>query len=420
MTEENKQPIVRGFVQTIRNQGNIAFLIIRDTDRTIQAVVLKSAEEAFNLVKDLTVESVVAVYGVLKKEPQAPGGEEIQVEKIEILSKAAPELPIPIITIKGGEDTNQPQRLDWRWLDLRKSGKLDIFRLWTELEKGCRAYFDRENFIQFYSPTFMNAPSESGAEVFSVPYFDRTAYLAQSPQFYKQMAISSGFGKVFTFGPVFRAEPSFTTRHSTEFTSWDVEISYVNSHYDVMSVEEDMIIAAFEQAKSAGFEVVVPSKPFPKISMTEAKQKLKEKGIPSEKEHDLTPEEERELCAMMREETGHDFVFLTDWHISIRPFYHMRHEDNNELTKSFDLLYKGIEITTGAQREHRVEILEKQALEKGLTLEGIDTYLNFFRYGCPPHGGFALGPARLVMKILDLANIREATFLPRDVKRLIP
>jgi aspartyl-tRNA synthetase len=413
--------VIKGFVQTIRNQGGIVFLIMRDISDICQVVVLKSEAEIFELAKTLSTESVLEVHGLVKEEKQAPAGIEIQAKGLKVLSKAEPELPIPILMFKSGDEAEMTKRLDWRWIDLRRPEKIDIFRLWTALEQGFREYYSQNGFIQIYTPSLMNAPSESGAEVFEVQYFEKKAYLAQSPQFYKQMAMASGFEKVFVCGPVFRAEPSFTTRHLTEFTGWDFEISYIDSHYDVMSVLEDTIIAGFKAAESiSAGALTVPSKPFPKLTMAEAKAKLKAAGIKSERLYDVTPEEERELCRMIKEETGHEFVFIVDYPIEARPFYHMRHEDNPGLTKSFDLLYRGLEITTGAQREHRVEILEKQAKEKNLGLESIEDYLNFFRYGCPPHGGVGIGPGRIIMKILDLPSIKEATFLPRDVRRLNP
>jgi aspartyl-tRNA synthetase len=267
----------------------------------------------------------------------------------------------------------------------------------------------------------MNAPSESGAEVFKVGYFETEAYLAQSPQFYKQMAMASGIEKVFMTGPVFRAEHSFTTRHLTEFTGWDFEISYIKDHFEVMDVLENAIISGLKQVKEKlDVEFEVPEKPFPKLTMQEVKEKLAKAGVEKPKEHDINPEEERKISEIIKEETGHDFLFITDWDISVRPFYHMRYEDKPETTKSFDLLYKGIEIVTGAQREHRYEVLKEQAQEKGLSLDSISDYLEFFKYGCPPHGGVGIGPARIVMKLLDLPSVKEATYLPRDVKRLTP
>ena len=412
---------VQGFVQAVRAQSKIAFVVARDITGTIQGVVMQDSP-AFAVAKELSVESVVRMTGRAKEEKNAPGGVEIEVEMIEVLSHADPVLPIPVVTIKGGEETEAPTRFDYRWIDLRKPEKSMIFKVWTEFEKGWRNYFDQNEFIQLYPPAFMNTPSETGAEVFEVNYFDRKAYLAQSPQFYKQMAIASGLEKVFMVAPVFRAEESFTTRHLTEFTGWDFEMGFVESHHDVMDAEEGMIVAGFKQLlkKFPELNIKVPARPFPRIPMIEAKKILKEMNIPSGEEHDLSPEEERGLSEYVEKTFHHEFVFVTDYHKSKSAFYHMRHENDNDRSKRADLLFRGIEVTTLAQREHRIEILEKQALEKGMNLESLKDYLNFFRYGCPPHGGAGVGPGRFIMKILDLPNVREATYLPRDVKRLNP
>jgi len=324
--------------------------------------------------------------------------------------------------VKGGEETEAPIRFDYRWLDLRKPEKTKIFKVWTEFEKGWRKYWDKENYIQLYPPAFMSTASESGAEVFEVKYFDRKAYLAQSPQFYKQMAMAAGFEKVFMVSPVFRAEESFTTRHMTEFTGWDFEISYIKDHNDIMDQEEGMIVAGFEQLKEKFPElnINVPARPFPRITLVETKKILKDRGVESGEEHDLSPEEERAMSLYVLEKYNHEFVFITEYHKSKSAFYHMRLDEGSDRSRRADLLYRGIEVTTLAQREHRVEILESQAKEKGMDLEQLKDYINFFKYGCPPHGGAGIGPARFIMKILDLPNVREATYLPRDVKRLNP
>lgn len=414
-----KEVTIKGFIHSIRNQGGIKFLQIRDVTGIIQVVVLKSEKEVFEMVPELTLESVVSIKGLAKEEKQAPGGIEVQALTLEVLSKSAPQLPIPVMVEKGAEDVDITKRLDWRWLDLRKADNQKIFAVWTELEKGFREYFYENGFTQIYTPSLMSTASESGSEVFKVEYFDRNAYLAQSPQFFKQMAIASDLDRIFITGSVFRAEPSYTTRHVTEFTGWDFEVGYIDSHLDLMSMEEQMIIRGFEKVREV-YDVEVPTAPFPKMTMVEVKAKLKELNVVSEKEHDLSPEEERAISAYIKETFNHDFLFITDYHISVRPFYHMRHDEDPSRTKSFDLLYRGLEITTGAQREHRVEVLEKQAVEKGMNLSDLEDYLNFFRYGCPPHGGCGIGPARIIMKILDLASVKEAIFLPRDVKRLRP
>lgn len=421
-----KQVEIAGWVQTIRDQKKIKFLVIRDISGLIQTVVFND-EKAPKVVDVLTLESVVKILGLVKAEKQAPGGVEIAIEDIEVLSLAAPELPIPVVE-KSGE-VDQSKRMDWRFLDLRKPKKQLIFQVWTAMEQAFLDYCADNKYIEIHSPKFMSSPSEGSAELFEVKYFERKAYLAQSPQFYKQMAMASGFEKTFEIGPVFRANPSFTSRHDTEFTSYDIEISFIDSHHDVMAEEERFVVAMLNKIKEKygdkikeffEKEVTVPSIPFPKITMSEAKKILSNSGVVSEDGTDLNPEEERWLSKYIKEQHGHEFVFVTDYPKSVRPFYHMRLESDSNLTKSFDLLFNGLEVTTGAQREHRYDILESQAKEKGLSLEPIQFYLNFFKFGCPPHGGVGFGPSRFVMQVLGLDNVREVTYLYRGVKRLEP
>ncbi len=417
---------IKGFVQTIRDQSKIKFLIIRDISGIIQAVLLSENSEAFKISDGLTNESVVEIIGKVKEEKQAPEGVEIEIKEIKILSLADPNLPIPVVEKTGGEvDVNK--RFDWRWIDLRKKDKLMMMKIWTEMERFFRKFWEENKYLEIHSPKLMGSPSESGANVFEVKYFDRKAYLAQSPQFYKQMAMASGLEKVFEVGPVFRAEPSFTTRHSTEFVGYDAEISYIESHQDVIGEIERMINFVLSGIKDKfggeirdmfGQEVVVPKIPFPQLTMADAKKILSDLGVPSQ-DNDLSPEEERAICDYIKEKEGHEFVFITEYPTDIRPFYHMRKEDNPNITKSSDLLWKGVEIITLAQREHRYDVLVNQAKEKGLG-NSVDFYTNFFKYGCPPHGGFGLGASRFLMKMLDLPSIREATYLFRGVNRLEP
>lgn len=412
---------VAGFVHTLRVQSKIIFLILRDITGVIQTVI-EASSPAFDVAKGLSHESVVKITGTVKEAKQAMGGFEVNVSGIEVLSVADPELPIPVITKGSDEETEAPTRFDYRWIDLRKPEKAKIFQVWTEFEKGWRKYWDENNFIQLYPPNFLQTQSESGAEVFTVNYFDRKAYLPQSPQFYKQMAMASGLEKVFMAAPVFRAEPSFTTRHLTEFTGWDFEMSFVESHADVMDAEEGMIVEGFKAVleKFSDMAITVPTRPFPRITMVEAKKILKEKGVPSSEDYDVSPEEERALSQYVKETYNHEFVFLTEYHKSKSFFYHMRVEEGSDFFRRADLIYRGLEVTTLAQREHRPDVLEKQAVEYGMEVDSLKNFINFFRWGCPPHGGAGIGPGRFIMKMLDLPNVREATYLPRDVKRLNP
>lgn len=419
---------ISGWVHTLRDQGSIKFLILRDISGLVQCVVTRDNAEAFETAGKLSAESVVKISGEVKEEKQAPGGVEVKVKEVEVLSKSDPELPIPVIE-KSGNETEQQTRLDWRWIDLRKPEKALIFKVWTRMEQAFRDYCLSNGFIEIHSPKTVVTSTESGSELFEINYFDKKAYLAQSPQLYKQMAMAAGFEKVFEVGPVFRANPSFTSRHDTEFTMYDIEMSFIESHQDLMKEEEKMMAAIFQAVKDKygeeikkvyGQEVVVPAIPFPKLTLQEAKKILADLSIPNERGEDLSPEEERAIAQYIKENFDHDFVFIHEWPASVRAFYSMKLESDPTLTKSFDLLYKGLEITSGAQREHRFDKLTEQIKEKGFALKPFESYLNFFKFGCPPHGGFAPGPSRILMKILGLNNVREVTYLYRGVNRLTP
>jgi aspartyl-tRNA synthetase len=417
---------VRGWVHAVRDQKRMQFVILRDESGLAQAVLPKEEPptELNETISGLTAESAVTVTGtVVADERVKLGGLELRIEDLRVDSLAEPELPI-------APDSALDKRIDWRYLDLRRPEKRLIFEVQTTAEHAMREYWRQEEFIELHSPKFMGSASESGAELFKVEYFERQAYLAQSPQFYKQMAMAAGFGKVFEVGPVFRANPSFTSRHDTEFTSVDVEISWIDSHDDVMAFEERWLAHVLARVKEihgerieATFatEVVVPSVPFPRVTLADAKQLLRDRGHEAPgAEDDLDPASERALSSAIAELHGHEFAFVTDYPTTVRPFYHMRHADQPTLTKSFDLLWRGIELTTGAQREHRYERLLEQARDKGVDTGPIQYYLDFFRFGAPPHGGFGFGLTRLLMQLLGQENVREVTFLYRGPHRLEP
>jgi aspartyl-tRNA synthetase len=417
---------VRGWVQAVRDQKRTQFVIIRDETGLAQAVLAKQEppSELNEAITALTAESAVTVTGtVVADERVKLGGLELRIEDLEVESLAEPELPI-------AADSALDKRMDWRYVDLRRPERRLIFEVQTTAEHAMREHWREHRFIELHTPKFMGSASESGAELFKVEYFDGVAYLAQSPQFYKQMAMAAGFGRVFEIGPVFRANPSFTSRHDTEFTSVDVEISWIDSHEEVMAFEERWLAHVLERVKEthgeqieATFEteMVVPVVPFPRVTLADAKQMLRENGHEAPgAEHDLDPPSERALSALIKEQHGHEFVFVTDYPTTVRPFYHMRHPDQPTLTKSFDLLWRGIELTTGAQREHRYEQLLAQARDKGVETGPIQYYLDFFRFGAPPHGGFGFGLTRLLMQLLGQDNVREVTFLYRGPHRLEP
>lgn len=425
-----EQVTLKGWLQTLRDQKSMQFIILRDKTGLAQVAHWKKGNpELAELISTLGTESALTVTGkVVENEVVKLGGIEIQLEALKVENNA--ELPLPFEPFS---DTlpDQDYRLDWRYLDLRRERNRLIFEIQTTLEQAMREYWLKNGYIEVHSPKIMGTPSESGAELFKIEYFDQTAYLAQSPQFYKQMAQAAGFEKIFEIGPVFRADPSFTSRHMTEFTGIDFEISWIDSHEDVMVQAENLLAHTYAAVREKHYdkivehfdvELEVPTTPFPRLTMAEAYQILKglDYKLPPEKKGDLDPGAERALGDYVKKEFGNDFVFVKDWPFTVRPFYHMLHEDNPSLTKSFDLLGRGLEITTGAQREHRYDVLAKQALDKGLTLSPIQTYLNYFRYGCPPHGGLGMGLSRLLMVMLNLPSIREAVFLFRGPNRLEP
>ena len=427
-----EQVTFKGFVQTVRNQKAVQFLILRDHTGLIQVVAERSEEkkETNDLIATLTRESVIEVSGVLASNPNVKLGQmELQLTTLRVDSVSDATLPIDIF---GKTETEVDKRLDWRFLDLRQPEKQLIFRIQTTVEAAMREFWISKEFVEIHTPKIMGSPSEGGAELFSLDYFGQTASLAQSPQFYKQMAMAAGLDRVFEIGPAFRADPSFTPRHSTEFTSVDMEMSWIESHGDVMEFEERWLqhILRTVQEKHGeeilgtfGVEVVVPELPFPKVTMDEAQNILRDRDyVPSAetKRGDIDPHGERMLCDYAREKFNHEFIFVTDYPTEVRPFYHRRKEDNPSLTKSFDLLWKWMEITTGAQREHRYDVLTKQAAEKGVSLGSIQFYLDFFKYGCPPHGGFGFGLARLLAAMLNQKSIREVVFLHRGPTRLVP
>ncbi len=413
---------VKGFVETVRVHKSMQFIVIRDSSGKLQVTHLKSKSEALTqLIEHLTPESAVVVTGKVVEAPQVKlGGIEIVPTAIEVANLAEP------LPIQAGASLEA--RMDHRQVSLRSPESQLILRVQTTLERAMRQFWEQRGLVEIHSPKLLSTASESGAELFSLPYFGRTAYLAQSPQFYKQLAIAGGFEGVFEIGPVFRANPSHTSRHDTEFTSVDMELAWVESHETVMEFEEQFlayILGVVAEKHGAEIEATfgtvleVPKLPFPRITLSEARKRLAKLGHEITEKADLDPEGERLLYRLIAEEYGHEFVFVTDYPAEVRAFYHMRYPGTN-VTKSFDLLWKGLEITTGAQREHHYEQLVKQAEEKGYTLAPLEDYFGFFRYGCPPHGGFGVGLTRLLMCITGLGNVREVTFLYRGINRLTP
>lgn len=416
--ENNK---VRGFIENIRDKKTMAFIVIRDITGKLQVTIEKEKyPEIAEEIAGILPHSVITVEGpVIANEFVKMGGVEMLPEKLKVDSRAE-ALPL-------GPDANIDTRLDYRWIDLRTEKNQLMFEMQTELVKSFRDFCLERNFIEIHTPKLIGTASESGSDVFELDYFDGKAYLAQSPQFYKQMAMASGFERIFETGPVFRAEKSNTNKHATEFTGFDLEISYIDSYEDVMKFEEEMLTYALKNLKEKygekskeifGKEIIVPTLPFPRIRLADLYAELKTMygfEVPVEEMNDLTTEAERLCRKYAMDKFGHEFLFVTDYPKDKRAFYHMRKDG---IPQGYDLIWNGVEITTGAQREHRYDILKAQAEEKGLG-EDVKFYLEFFKYGCPPHGGFGLGVDRLTMILTDY-TIKEVEFLFRGPNRITP
>ena len=419
-----------GFVDNIRDLQWVQFVILKDSTGKVQVTIEKSEEknkEMVELISNLPIESTVKVTGTLMEAPKVKmGGMELIPDSIVITSTSENELPF---NYKNLEGVNLDTRLDYRFIDLRSEKNTLLFKVQSTLARYMREYLYQKNFTEIHTPKLIGAASESGSEVFEVKYFDGKAYLAQSPQFYKQMALASGFDSVFEVAPAFRAENSNTSRHATEFTSFDVEFAYIKDYNDVMNLEAEMLKYALEKVKEIygeqikeifGVEIKIPTLPFPVLTLEEVYKELEERynyNIEESEKKDLTTEAEKLVYKLAQEKYKHEFMFVIDYPAEKRAFYHMRDEKGK--LQVYDLIWKGVEITTGAQREHRYEELIKNAQEKNLS-EDVKFYLEFFKYGCPPHGGFAIGLDRLTMLLLEIQSLKETQFLFRGPSRLNP
>ncbi len=426
---------VQGFVDNYRDSKAMAFIVLKDITGRLQITVEKEKLPAVTeAINGLTPDSVITVIGtVIENEYVKLGGLEMIPDEI-IVESLAEALPIARKSIpatkkkQAVERSSIDQRLDYRWVDLRTDENQLIFKAQTCMINAMREFLLRQNFMEIHTPKLIAAASESGADVFEVKYFDRSAYLAQSPQFYKQMAMASGFERIFEVGPVFRAEKSFTNKHTTEFTGFDLEMSYIDSFRDVMKEEAELLTYALGKVKEAygkeieemfGIPVVVPTLPFPEVKLADLYKGLEEEfgyTVDESEKGDLTTDAEHLSYEWVKKHYGHEFLFVTDYSAEKRAFYHMR--DEKGMPMGYDLIWRGTEITTGAQREHRFAQLKAQADEKGLG-EDVKFYLDFFKYGCPPHGGFGLGVDRLTMLLVGLP-IKECMFLFRGPNRLTP
>ena len=406
-----KSVLVEGFIDTIRNQKSIMFIVLRDVTGKVQVTVYKpDLPEIAKTFESLQIGSVVSIVGKVVAAPNVKlGAMEVIPQSAEVLSSAKLS-PID-------ENTGPELAMDYRWIELRDTKKLEWFKIQTLAEKAMCDFLIKNGFIEAHTPKISDSGTEGGSEVFEVKYYDRKAYLTQSPQLYKQMAMAAGFERFFEISSNYRAEKSYTSRHVTEFFSLDIEMSYIKSHHDVMDMQEKMLNYVFKELGHAK----LPK--FPRITLLESYELLKKERnyeVPRASKGDLDPEGERLLCEISKEKWNSDFIHITDYPAACRAFYSMRHDDDPKLTKSFDLLYRGVEISSGAQREHNVEKLIQNIRDKGIDPESLKSYIRFFEYGCPPHGGFSIGLARFFAKYFEVPSVKDVVYLFRGPDRLAP
>ena len=420
---------VCGFVENIRNKSKMAFIVLKDITGKVQITVEKGEDEALdNAVNQITLDSVITVIGkAVESEYVKLGGVEIYPKQIIIESLAAP-LPIDREARKGHERSSIDQRIDYRWIDLRTDANQLMFKAQTVMINAMRQFLLERKFMEIHTPKLIGAASESGADVFEVKYFDRKAYLAQSPQFYKQMAMASGFERIFEVGPVFRAEKHNTQRHLNEYTSMDFEMGFIDGFEDIMQMETKVlqnimaVLKADYAPQLAALHVSVPDvTSIPAVRFDDAKRMVSEKyGRAIRDPFDLKPEEEQLISRLFAEEYGSEFVFVTHYPSKKRPFYAADDPEDPRYTLSFDLLFRGLEVTTGGQRIHDYDTQVAKLIKKGMNPEDFAGYLMIHKYGTCPHGGLGLGLERLTARLLGENNVRETCLFPRDQQRIEP
>ena len=417
-----KKISVAGWVEDIRNIGSIAFIIIRDKKGTLQVTALKKEHpDIFQKLNELSRESVISVKGLCQKSDKARNGYEVIPEEFEILSSAETPLPLGVVDkIESELET----RLDNRFIDLRKAEIQAIFKIRNKVIGTVHEYLQKEGFVEVHTPNIIASSSEGGTDVFRIKYFEKEAFLAQSPQLYKQTMMATGLDRVYEIAWYFRAEEHNTRRHLNESTAVDLEMAFINSEEDIMKILEGLVNSMWkcaaeckEELKVLGKKVVVPKLPFKRVPYDEAVAMLNKKGCKLSWGDDLGTEEEKLLGELMKKQ-GSEFYFITKYPLEAKPFYTM--PEGDKLSRSFDLGCKGVELASGSQRIHDVDLLKKRIKACGLDPKDFESYLKAFRYGMPPHGGFGFGIERFLMELLDIKNIRECILFPRDRTRLTP
>ena len=422
-----KTVVVSGWVHDVRKLGGINFLLLRDRDTIVQITASKekTSKKILEIYEKLHQEDVLSVRGKVVSNKKAPQGIEIVPDEIEIISKAAVPLPLdPRRVTKANLDT----RLDWRSIDLRTPQNMMIFKIQAKIVEGMEEYLRKNGFIQTFTPSLLGGTAEGGSDVFPVVYFERQAYLRQDPQLHRDLLIAAGFDKIFDTGPSWRAEKSHTIRHMTEHRTIAPEIGFIKDECDTMRLEENMIVYALEKIKKdckeelekLGKKITIPKTPFPELRFPKIYEILETLGkkIPFGEDYDR--ESEKLLSEYVKEKYKSDFFFVNRFPFAVKPFYVMRVDEEPQWARSVDLIFKGMEQSSGGQREHRYEKIIQQLKEKGMNVESMKWFTEIFKYGVPTMGGFSIGIERFTQQLLDIENVREATLFPRDPDRLLP
>jgi len=413
---------ISGWVEDIRNIGSIAFIIIRDKKGTLQITALKKKNmEIFEKLVSLPRESVIAVKGLCKANDKVRNDYEVLPKEVEILSVAETPLPLGIVD---KVESELETRLDNRFIDLRKQKNQAIFKIRNVVVEAVHEFLRAQNFIEVHTPNIIASSSEGGTDVFRIKYFEKEAFLAQSPQLYKQMLMATGLDRVYEIAWYFRAEEHNTRRHLNESTAVDLEMAFINNEEDIMKILEELVYNMWEKASKCkdeldvlGANIILPKLPFKRNTYDDVIKKLNNKGSKIAWGDDLSTEDEKLLGGIMKDE-GHEFYFITSYPLEAKPFYTM--PEGDKYSRGFDLECKGVELASGSQRIHDVELLKARLKTCDLNPKDFESYLKGFRYGMPPHGGFGFGIERFLMELLDIKNIRECILFPRDRTRLTP
>ena len=427
LQHKGEEVTVAGWVDNVKELPNLRFIVIRDREGVSQVTVHKknSPKEVIEASEKLNLQDVVAVTGLVLEKQVAKVGPEVQPKELRVLSRS--ETPLPI-DITGESETLLDTRLDWRPLDLRKPRNLAIFRIEAKVVEGMEEYLRLNGYLQVSTPAILGGLSEGGSEVFKLDYFGSPAFLRQDPQLHRQLAIAGGFDKIYDLGPNWRAESSHTPRHLCEHRVCAVEFGFLSDERDTERVEEALVAHTLlkvakeceRELEILGVKVEIPSLPFPELKFPDVYEIIREQGKQIEFGQEIDREDEQILAKHVKEKTKSEFFFINRFPFNFKPFYVMRVQDDPQWARSVDLVYRGMELSSGGQRENSYERLMEQVRLKGMDENAISWFTDNFKYGVPPHGGFAIGIERTVMQMLGIENVREASLFPRTPERLRP